>query len=231
MRGSDDILGRELLIHENGHLAGSLGGNLDQRVLELASGVFLQGSSRIIALNDEIDLFFEAILPSPALIMVGGVHIAVTLASIAKALGYQTILIDPRKAWGNKERFPEVDQLIQAWPDEAFEQIKITRSTAIAMLTHDPKMDDPALKIALASPAFYVGALGSKTTQAKRRGRLLHNGLTEAQLSRLRAPIGLDIGAQSPDEIALSIMAEVVEAYRKRKQAPVEFAANPHPAI
>ncbi len=114
VRGSDDILGRELLIHENGHLAGSLGSNLDQRVLELASGVFLQGTSQIIALNDEIDLFFEAILPPPALIMVGGVHIAVTLASIAKTLGYQTILIDPRKAWGNKERFPDVDQLIQS---------------------------------------------------------------------------------------------------------------------
>ncbi len=119
----------------------------------------------------------------------------------------------------------------RAWPDEAFEQIKITRSTAIAMLTHDPKMDDPALKITLASPAFYVGALGSKTTQAKRRERLLNDGLTESQLSRLHAPIGLDIGAQSPDEIALSIMAEVVEAYRKRKQVPVEFEANPHPAI
>jgi xanthine dehydrogenase accessory factor len=231
VRGPDDILGGELLIHENGRLTGSLGSNLDKRVLDLASGVFLQGTSQIIALNDEIELFFEVILPPPALIMVGGVHIAVALTSIAKALSYRTILIDPRKAWGNKERFPEVDQLVQAWPDEAFEQIKITRSTAIAMLTHDPKMDDPALKIALASSAFYVGALGSKTTQAKRRERLLHDGLTEAQLSRLRAPIGLDIGARSPDEIALSIMAEVVEAYRKQKQTPVKFAADPHPAI
>ena len=215
VRGPDDVLGSELLIYEDGRYTGSLGSDLDKRVLDLASGVFLRGTSQIIALDDDIDLFFEAILPPPALIMVGGVHIAVTLTSIAKKLGYQTIIIDPRKAWGNRERFPEVDQLIQAWPDETFGQIKITRFTAIVMLTHDPNMDDPALKIALTSPAFYVGALGSKTTQARRHERLLNGGLTEAQLSRLHAPVGLDIGAQSPEEIALSIMAEVVEAHRR----------------
>ena len=108
-----------------------------------------------------------------------------------------------------------MDQLIQAWPEEAFEQVPITRSTAIAMLTHDPKLDDPALKIALPSPAFYVGALGSRTTQAKRRQRLLDDGVSEAQLDRLRGPIGLDIEARTPEEIAVSIMAEIVAARNK----------------
>jgi xanthine dehydrogenase accessory factor len=105
-----------------------------------------------------------------------------------------------------------VDRLISLWPEEAFQQIPITRSTAIAMLTHDPKLDDPALRIALSSPAFYVGALGSKTTQAKRRQRLLGEGLTEEQLDRLYGPIGLQIGAGTPEEIAVSIMAEIVAA-------------------
>jgi xanthine dehydrogenase accessory factor len=105
-----------------------------------------------------------------------------------------------------------VDRLISLWPEEAFQQIPITRSTAIAMLTHDPKLDDPALKIALSSPAFYVGALGSKITQAKRRQRLLGEGLTEELLNRLYGPIGLQIGAGTPEEIAVSIMAEIVAA-------------------
>ena len=122
-----------------------------------------------------------------------------------------------------------MDQLIQAWPEDAFGQIKVTRSTAIAMLTHDSKLDDPALKIALSSSAFYVGALGSKTTHAKRRERLLNDGLTELQLSHLHAPIGLDIGAQSPEEIALAIMAEVVDAHRKQNQAEAENEAVLHP--
>jgi xanthine dehydrogenase accessory factor len=132
--------------------------------------------------------------------------------ALAKSLGYRTVVVDPRKAFGNAERFPHVDQLIQAWPQEAFQQIQLTRSTAIAMLTHDPKLDDPALKIALPSPAFYVGALGSQKTQEKRRKRLRGEGLTDTDLARLRGPIGLDIGARAPEEIALAVMAQVVAA-------------------
>jgi xanthine dehydrogenase accessory factor len=169
-------------------------------------------------LNDDVEVFVEVILPPPTLIAVGGVHITVALMALAKTLGYRTVVIDPRSAFGNQERFPNVDQLIQQWPQEAFEQIPITRSTAIAMLTHDPKLDDPALKIALSSPAFYVGALGSKTTQAKRRQRLLDEGLTESQLDRLHGPIGLRIGAGTPEEIGLSIMAEIVAARNRVKE-------------
>ena len=105
--------------------------------------------------------------------------------------------------------------MIQSWPDEAFQQIPITSNTAVAMLTHDPKLDDPALKIALASPAFYVGALGSRLTQSKRRQRLLEDGLTEEQLDRIHGPIGIAIQARTPEEIALSILSEIVAARNK----------------
>jgi xanthine dehydrogenase accessory factor len=170
-------------------------------------------------LNEEIEVFMEAILPLPTIIVVGGVHITIALMALAKTLGYRTVVVDPRSAFGNEERFPNVDQLIQAWPQDAFQQVPLTRSTAVAMLTHDPKLDDPALQIALPSSAFYVGALGSKATQAKRRQRLLTQGLTEAQLNRLHGPIGLDIGAGTPEEIAISIMAEIVAVRNKSDES------------
>ena len=184
VRGPDEILGRELLVHEDDEIIGTLGGEWDGIMIQLAREVLSNGTSRRVALNEDIEVFLEVILPAPVLVIVGGVHIAISLTSLAKTLGYRTIVIDPRGAWGNKERFPNVDQLIEAWPDEAFKQIQVTRATAIAMLTHDPKLDDPALKIALGSSAFYVGVLGSKSTHIKRRERLLRDGISEALLSR-----------------------------------------------
>jgi xanthine dehydrogenase accessory factor len=225
IRGPQSLLGRELLVREKG-LLGTLGNEWDEKVLKVARETLAQGSSHRTMLNESIEVFLEAILPPSTLIVVGGVHIAIALTSLAKILGYQTIVIDPRRAWSTEERFPHVDQLIQAWPQEAFRQVRLTRSTAVAMLTHDPKLDDPAVKIALNSPAFYVGALGSKTTQAKRRERLLEAGVTEAQLSRLHAPIGLDIGAATPEEIALAIMAEVVNAHRRQDQHEAKAEAD-----
>jgi xanthine dehydrogenase accessory factor len=231
IRGPTDILGHELLIRDNGTVTGTIGNALDEKVLKLARESLSLGTSRRVMLDEDIEIFLEAILPSPTLVIVGGVHIAIALASLGNTLGYRTIMIDPRKAWGNAERFPHVDQLIQAWPQEAFGQVHMTRSTAIVMLTHDPKLDDPAVKIALSSAAFYVGALGSKNTQVKRHERLLKDGLTEVQLSRLHAPIGLDIGAQSPEEIALAIMAEVVNVRRRQDQPKVKIEADLHQAI
>jgi xanthine dehydrogenase accessory factor len=180
-------------------------------------------------LDEQTELFLEFIHPAPTLIVVGGVHITVALMSLAKTLGYRTILVDPRGAWGNEQRFPNVDQLVHAWPEKAFQEIIITRATAVVMLTHDPKLDDVACKIALNSPAFYVGALGSKTTNAKRRERLLKDGLTEEKWSRLHAPIGLDIHAETPEEIALAIMSEVVETYRKREHVTAAREVDGHP--
>jgi xanthine dehydrogenase accessory factor len=139
----------------------------------------------------------------------------VALVALGKTLGYRTVVVDPRAAFGSVERFPGVDRLVTAWPDEALRDLGLNAATAVAVLTHDPKLDDPALQVALPSSAFYVGALGSKKTQEKRRRRLLESGLTEEQLSRLHAPIGLPLGGRSPEEIALSILAEITATRRK----------------
>lgn len=212
IQGPDSSLGRHVLMDEKGPVVGTIGNGLDQNAVELAQASLSQGTSRRVRLDEDVEIFIEVVLPPPTLIAVGGVHITIALMTLAKTLGYRTVVIDPRSAFGSQERFPNVDQLISLWPQEAFQQIPITRSTAIAMLTHDPKLDDPALKVALTSAAFYVGALGSKKTQANRRQRLLEDGLIEAQLDRLHGPIGLDIQATTPEEIALSIMAEIVAA-------------------
>ncbi len=158
------------------------------------------------------DALIDATLPPPCLVIVGGVHIAQTLCPLARAMGYRTVVVDPRPAFGNAERFPDVDHLLDAWPDDALASLRLDSSTAVAVLTHDPKLDDPAFLVALRSRAFYIGALGSRRTQAKRRGRLLQAGISEAQLERLHAPIGLDLGGRAPDEIALSILAQIVAA-------------------
>lgn len=219
VRGPDHLLGKELLLRDDGRVIGTIQDALNSQVPGIAEEALASGQSRRATLNADVEIFADVILPPPTLIAVGGVHISIALMSLAKTLGYRTVVIDPRSAFGNETRFPNVDQLIPLWADEAFQQIPITRSTAIAMLTHDPKLDDPALKVALSSPAFYVGALGSKTTQVKRRQRLLEDGITEEQLDRLHGPIGLELGASTPEEIAMSIMAEIV-AVRNAEKVP-----------
>ncbi len=174
-----------------------------------------QGQPDAIAAEDGAEIFIDVELPSPSLVMIGGVHISIALTAMAKSLGYRTIVIDPRGVFGSEERFPHADELIQEWSDDGLEAVGLDRSSAVATLTPDPKIDDPALLVALRSPAFFVGALGSRKTQEKRRKRLLDRGLTEVELSRLFAPVGLDIGARSPEEIALSVMAQIV-AVRNR---------------
>lgn len=212
VRGPADLLGRKIALIDGGEPWGGLG----EAAVEAARAALAEGRSGRLTLAsaaftaEPVEAFVEVLLPSPRLVIVGGVHIAIALTAIARTLGYRTIVVDPRRAFGSEVRFPHADRLIQAWPEEAFAQIGLTRLTAVVMLTHDPKLDDPALKVALPSPAFYVGALGSRSTQARRRKRLLEAGLTEAQLARLRGPIGLDIGAQTPEEIALAVMAEVI---------------------
>jgi xanthine dehydrogenase accessory factor len=207
--GGNAALGQTLVVDETGVLWRSAEGAAAD--LEHAARLALEaGKSGRVALGDEAEAFVEVIMPPPTLVVVGGVHITIALTQIAKTLGYRTVVVDPRQAFGSEARFPHVDQLIQEWPDEALGQVALNRSTAIALLTHDPKLDDPGLKVALASPAFYIGALGSRNTQAKRRQRLLDDGVTQAQLDRLHGPIGLPLNSRTPEEIALSIMAEIV---------------------
>ncbi len=205
IQGAD--LGRSVLVRD-GATATTVTEAAALRALE-------RGQSDVITAEDGAEIFLDVELPAPSLVMVGGVHISIALTAMAKSLGYRTIVIDPRGVFGSEERFPHADELVQEWSDEGLEAVGLDRSSAVATLTHDPKIDDPALLVALRSPAFFVGALGSRKTQEKRRKRLLDRGLTEAELSRLFAPVGLDIGARSPEEIALSVMAQIV-AVRNR---------------
>jgi xanthine dehydrogenase accessory factor len=163
-------------------------------------------------------VFLTVYVPAPQLVITGAVHISQVLAPIAKLLGYDVTIVDPRTAFASVERFPDV-RVIAEWPDQALPPLGIDRYTAFVALTHDPKIDDPALIHALSRDCFYIGALGSRKTHARRVDRLKHQGLIEADISRIHAPIGLDIGAVSPAEIAVAIMAQITERLREEPQA------------
>ena len=159
-------------------------------------------------------VFLTVHVPSARLVITGAVHISQALAPIGKLLGYDVTIVDPRTAFASEERFPDV-KVIPEWPDTALPPLGIDRYTAFVALTHDPKIDDPALTHALANDCFYIGALGSKKTHARRVERLKAQGLTDADLARIHAPIGLDISAVSPAEIAVAIMGEITACLRK----------------
>ena len=163
-------------------------------------------------------VFLTVYVPAPQLVITGAVHISQALAPIAKLLGYDVTIVDPRTAFASAERFPDV-KVIAEWPDQALPPLGVDRYTAFVALTHDPKIDDPALIHALSRDCFYIGALGSRKTHARRVDRLKQQGLTEADISRIHAPIGLDIGAVSPAEIAVAIMAQITERLREEPQA------------
>ena len=163
-------------------------------------------------------VFLTVYVPSPRLVITGAVHISQTLAPIGQLLGYDVTIVDPRTAFASIERFPDV-KVIAEWPDVALPPLGIDHYTAFVALTHDPKIDDPALKHALARNCFYVGALGSKKTHARRVDRLKQAGLKDADVARIHAPIGLDIEAVSPAEIAVAIMGEITQVLRKKAEA------------
>ncbi|HSM55860.1 MAG TPA: XdhC/CoxI family protein [Candidatus Sulfomarinibacteraceae bacterium] len=219
IKGPPALLGKKLLVDDAGVTESTLPAELAAEVAEATQEALNKGARLRYApdRNPGVELFIDVIQPPETLVMVGGVHIAVALTAIAKTVGYRTIVVDPRRAFGSDERFPHVDRLIKAWPDEAFQDIILNSATAVAMLTHDPKIDDPALKAVLPSPAFYVGALGSTRTHEKRRRRLLDDGLSPDLVNRIQSPIGLDIGARTPEEIAVAVMAEVIAARRQRR--------------
>ncbi len=210
--GPEGLLGRKLLLLDDGSMAGAL----PEDAVAAARAALSSGVSRRAAIPDA-EIFVEVLTPPPRLVVVGGVHIAMPLLALAKTLGFETILVDPREAFANADRFPHADRIVSKWPDRALDEIRLDPSTAVAVLTHDPRLDDPALMTALRSPAFYVGALGSTRTQEKRRSRLLEAGLPQEALSRLYAPIGLDLGGRSPEEIALSVMAQIVAARNPKR--------------
>lgn len=211
IQGPASKLGQKLAISHQGDTVGSLGTELD--TLAITAEKELQRPSRV-QLTDEVEVFIDTVRPAPTLVMVGGVHIAIALTNYAKLLGFNTVVVDPRRAFGSEARFPHVDKLIQAWPKKAFADIKLTHETAVALLTHDPKIDDPALEAILDSDLFYIGALGSKKTHVKRVARLQEKGFNTTQIEKIHGPIGLSINARTPEEIALSVMAEIIKVYR-----------------
>jgi xanthine dehydrogenase accessory factor len=151
--------------------------------------------------------------------VIGAVHIAQALVPMARIAGYDVAVIDPREAFGSAARFPDT-RLMHDWPDAALAAFGLDSRTAVVTLTHDPKLDDPAIRAACAAPVFYLGCLGSSRTHAKRVARLQEAGFTEEQIARIHAPIGLDIGAKSPAEIALSILAQITERLRRPETRP-----------
>jgi xanthine dehydrogenase accessory factor len=168
-------------------------------------------------------VFVEVFNPRLRCILVGAVHIAQPLARMAALAGYLVTVVDPRTAFASDERFPGID-ISTDWPDEALERLKPNRRTAVVTLTHDPKLDDPALAVALRSDAFYIGALGSKRTHANRLKRLGELGFTEKDFARIHGPVGLDIGAVSPAEIAVSILAQVIFKLRGERRGKADAA-------
>ena len=158
-------------------------------------------------------LFLHVYNPPLRMIIVGAVHIAQPLAKMASLTGYEVVIVDPRRSFATNERFPGVS-MTHEWPDEALQRLAPDSRTAVITLTHDPKLDDPALTIAVRSPALYIGSLGSKKTHAARLERLRLEGLGETELARIHGPIGLAIGSRSPAEVAISIMAQVTERLR-----------------
>ena len=163
-------------------------------------------------------VFLTVHVPAAQLVAIGAVHISQALAPIAKLLGYDVTIVDPRTAFASAERFPDV-KVIAEWPDKALPVLSIDHYTAFVALTHDPKIDDPALTYALARDCFYIGALGSRKTHGRRIDRLKQQGVGDAELSRIHAPIGLNIGAVSPAEIAVAIMAQITESLHREPQA------------
>jgi xanthine dehydrogenase accessory factor len=211
--------GEKILVHADGATTGTLGDPvLDEQAAKLGDELMWAERS-----ERHGELFVDVTFPPPRLIVFGAVDFAAALCKLAKAAGWRPFVVDPRARFAQPARFPDAEQVVAAWPEDAFHQLGgIDRATAIAVLTHDPKLDDPALLAALPSRAFYVGALGSKRTQEKRRQRLVEAGVAPGSLSRLHGPIGLPLGGRSPEEIAIAILAEIVAS---RNGAPGIAAA------
>lgn len=209
-----DRSGKKLLIWPDGRHAGDLGSPaLNAQVKSAAMQCWKTHSAILMPSKYEqgdCEVFIEVLAPMPRLIIIGAVHIAIPLITIAKALNFHTIVIDARSAFANRSRFPHVDEMIVEWPATALEKLCPDTGTSVVCLSHDEKLDNPSLQVALASQARYVGALGSRKTHARRLEALREMGTAEESLARIHAPIGLKLGARYPEEIALAIMSEIV---------------------
>jgi xanthine dehydrogenase accessory factor len=206
---TDTADGASQLVREGDEISGELG--------EAVQRAFRSGKSGLTEV-DGLELFLNVHVPPPRLVVIGAVHISQALAPMARIAGFDMAVIDPRTAFATEERFADV-ALHAEWPEDVLKNNPLDAYTALAALTHDPKIDDYPLAAALKAGCFYVGALGSRKTHAKRLERLKEGGLSDADLERIHAPIGLDIAAASPAEIAVATLAQIIEALRKRDLA------------
>ncbi len=215
------LAGRWSLSFENGDVKGD--GVPDEAVAQFDE-LIRGGRNRLLELSDGTKVFAEWYGPPPRLLVYGAVDTAEALCRAAGLLGWHTIVADARAKFATRERIPSADELIVAWPEEALAQVAPDHQTAIVVLTHDDKFDEPALKGALETEAFYIGALGSRRNQERRRGRLLEAGVAEEELDRISGPCGLDLGADSQSETALSILAEILAVRAGRSGGPLKTA-------
>lgn len=207
-------VGAKMLVFPDGRRVGALGlGEIDDAAAADGRAALRdeRAETRTYTTSEEEwQVFLEPHVPAPTLVIVGAGHTSIPLSSMARIAGYHVVLIDARSAFASPERFPDADEIIVEWPHRVLAEREITSSTYVAVLSHDSKFEDPLLPVLLKSPARYIGVIGSRTTQVARRERLRAAGFGEADLARLRGPIGLDLGAISPEEIAISILAEMV---------------------
>lgn len=218
--------GESLMVDEQ-ETQGTLGSpELDARVAEELRSMFNVDQAKRITIplgETEADVFVQTWAPPPRMIVFGATHVAVALAALARILNYQIVIADAREIFANEERFPDVDQLIVGWPDELVEQLAPDSATAIIILTHDPKFEDPLMPKVLQSKAGYIGAMGSRSTNRTRVEKLQAAGYSDEQIARIHAPVGLDIGGKSAEETALAILAEMV-AVRNGKRGGMLMA-------
>jgi xanthine dehydrogenase accessory factor len=216
-----DGVGAKLLVREDG----SSVGDAPTELAELAPDALRAGRSHVVE-RAGVTLFADVFGPPPRLLVYGAVDTAEALCRAAKLLGWRTIVADARARFATRERIPSADELLVAWPEEALAQIEPDLGTAVIVLTHDDKFDLPMLQAALASDVFYIGALGSRRNQERRRGLLLEAGVSEDELERVSGPAGLDIGAESPAETALSMLAEALAVRAGRDGGRLRDAAH-----
>ena len=215
-----------LVVHDDGRLEGTLGdAAADAALVTAATDLLAHGLSKTVEVAGR-QLFVEAYPVRPRLVVVGAVEVARALVRLAADLGYETVVVDGRAAFATEARFPEVDQLVVGWPDEVADEIGLGPADALAVLTHDVKFDEPAIVEGLRRGCRYVGAVGSRKTQADRGARLLEAGVTPEALARLRGPIGLDLGGRLPAEMALAILAEIVAERRAGSGRPLRDLAR-----
>lgn len=211
------LIGRHVLLVDGVKRGGTGDSGLDAAIVDAAEGLLEHGRNQLVHLGehgerrmDEVSVFVESFAPAPRMIVFGAIDFAAAVAQIGSFLGYHVTVCDARPVFTTRARFPSVDELVVKWPHEYLRSIEVDERTVMCVLTHDPKFDIPLLVEALKSPAAYIGVMGNRSTHAKRNAELLDNGVTTEQLARLSSPIGLDLGAHTPEETAVSIAAEIV---------------------